>query len=296
MQAPKVSGFSFIKNGIRLGYPFLESLRSLAPLCDELVVAHGDSTDGTGEALEALRPLIPCEYRIVNSPWDAANIKGGTELSRQTNVALDHCRHDLCFYIQGDELLHEEDYPVLRADLAKLAQDEAASALVLHWLHFYGNFETVVHNRKWYRREIRAIKKSHGLRSYGDAQGFRIPRGETWIKPLSRISDARIFHYGWVRPPQTMAKKSEELDRLWHGNARDGLHTQENVYPPHLGMRKFSGTHPELMRERVKALEGFDPFRGKKPPGGFKAIKHEAEMILEKLTGWRAGEFRNYRL
>jgi hypothetical protein len=54
MSRPKVSGFSIVKNGLRLGYPFIESLKSLAPLCDELLVAHGDSNDGTREALNQL--------------------------------------------------------------------------------------------------------------------------------------------------------------------------------------------------------------------------------------------------
>ena len=35
--APRVSGFSIVRNAITYGYPVAESLRSLAPLVDELV-------------------------------------------------------------------------------------------------------------------------------------------------------------------------------------------------------------------------------------------------------------------
>ena len=43
----QVSGFSFIRNGTLLGYPYLESLRSLLPLCDEVIVAVGQGQDDT---------------------------------------------------------------------------------------------------------------------------------------------------------------------------------------------------------------------------------------------------------
>jgi glycosyltransferase involved in cell wall biosynthesis len=165
----KVSGFSIVKNGVRLGYPFKESLLSLAPLCDELVVALGDGDDTTGEVLEQLRSQLACPLVIIHSPWNKNNIQGGSELANQTNIALSHCKNELCFYIQCDEVLHEDDYELLRQDFIRLQNNTRAQALVLQWVHFYGNFHTYVHSRKWYRREIRVIKKSSGLKSFSDA-------------------------------------------------------------------------------------------------------------------------------
>ena len=98
------SGFSIIKNGDSLGYPYLEALKSLAPLVDELVVAHGDSTDKTAQSLEQLRSEIHCPLKVIDSPWNKKNIRGGSELAAQTNVALEACAHEICFYIQADEL------------------------------------------------------------------------------------------------------------------------------------------------------------------------------------------------
>jgi glycosyltransferase involved in cell wall biosynthesis len=297
MARPKVSGFSIVKNGLRLGYPFIESLKSLAPLCDELLVAHGDSNDGTREALNQLAKDLPCPLIVFDSPWDAKNQKGGSELSRQTNIALEKCSHNICFYIQADEVLHENDYEILRNDIERLDSNADASALVLEWIHFYGNFETIVKSRKWYRREVRVFKKNQSLQSYGDAQGFRIPTANGgWKKPAALLSQARIFHYGWVRPPQTMAQKSEELDRLWHGNARDGIHTQDNVYPLQWGMQKFLGSHPQVMLERVEAQKGFDPFAGKSMSLNLKFFRHHLEMFIENQSGYRIGEFKNYKL
>lgn len=305
------SGFTIVRNGDSLGYPWTESIRSLAPLVDELVVAHGDSTDSTRATLERLGRDLPCPLVIVDSPWDPASLKGGLELSRQTNIALKACRHDVCVYLQSDELLHEADHELLRADLARFERDSEVDALALTWVHFYGTFDTVVRSKNWYRREVRVVKRSRGLKSYGDAQGFRIPVDRfdrptegadvvRWKKPRTALSAARCLHYGWVRPPEVMARKSETLDRLWHGSARDGQHNADNAYPILFGLESFDDVHPVLMQPRIadfeKKLPGFNPFRD-------QALKKDASYwrlyvsdVLERSFGWRPGEFRNYRI
>jgi hypothetical protein len=49
-----ITAFSYVRNGIQMGYPFLESIQSVLPNVDEFVVVVGDSTDGTVEAIENL--------------------------------------------------------------------------------------------------------------------------------------------------------------------------------------------------------------------------------------------------
>ena len=294
------SGFTIVKNGDSLGYPWKESIRSLAPIVDEIVVAHGDSSDTTRASLEALARELPCPVRIKDSPWDAANTRGGSELARQTNIALAECRFEVCFYLQSDELLHQDEYPQLREDLDRFEKDSDVDALALHWIHFYGTFETIVRSRRWYRREVRAVKKSRGLQSYGDAQGFRIPQDGGWLKPRAALSTAHCLHYGWVRPPEVMVKKTEALDRLWHGNERDGLHVVADAFPPHFGMQAYTGTHPTAIKMRVDEFHtrfpNYDPFRGKSVPRDGKYFKLWITDRIERLTGWRPGEFQNYKL
>ena len=43
----KISGFTFIRNGTILGYPFIESINSILPICDEFIIAVGPSEDST---------------------------------------------------------------------------------------------------------------------------------------------------------------------------------------------------------------------------------------------------------
>jgi hypothetical protein len=37
----KISGFSFVRNGIKLYYPVIESIQSILPICDEFIIAVG---------------------------------------------------------------------------------------------------------------------------------------------------------------------------------------------------------------------------------------------------------------
>ncbi len=277
-----------------MGYPYLESIASLAPIVDEVVVAVGDSSDGTRDSLLELSKKLPCPLRLIDSAWDAANIKGGSELSRQTNIALEACAHEICFYLQADELLNDHEYSVIREDLLRFESDVAVKALAFKWIHFYGTFNHVVHSKQWYRREIRAIKKSSGLKSYGDAQGFRVFRDTAWSKAPAALSRAHVHHYGWVRPPRVMLKKTEALDRLWHGNARDGTHNETSIYHAQFGLKKYEGSHPTIMQKRILEMGDFDPFLNQSPKRGLKYLRQAATDCIERMSDWRPGEFKNY--
>src|SRR5882724_5782826 len=107
----KISGFTFIRNGNILGYPFVPSIRSLLPLCDEIIVNVPRSTDGT---LESVQQIADPRIRIVQSEWDEKQRTAGLALSHHTNLALAQCSGDWCVYIQGDEVLHEAGVPAMR--------------------------------------------------------------------------------------------------------------------------------------------------------------------------------------
>ena len=51
----KVSAFTFIKNGEILGYPFIESIKSVLPIVDEFVINVGKSEDNTLEIIKSLK-------------------------------------------------------------------------------------------------------------------------------------------------------------------------------------------------------------------------------------------------
>ena len=50
----KVSGFTFIRNGIDYDYPIVEAIQSILPICDEVVVAVGKSEDDTLSLIQSI--------------------------------------------------------------------------------------------------------------------------------------------------------------------------------------------------------------------------------------------------
>jgi hypothetical protein len=172
---PPVSGFSFVRNAIRYGYPVAESLRSLAPLVDELVVAVGRGEDGT---LELVRSLGIPQLRIVETVWDESLRVGGRVLAQQTNLALSHCRHPWAFYLQSDEVVHEADHETIRAAIARADRGRGVDALRFRFLHFEGTYAYVNYVR--YRKQCRIIRNDGSVQSVGDAAGF----GRTDGSPL----------------------------------------------------------------------------------------------------------------
>ena len=105
----KISGFTFLRNTSKLYYPILESIQSALPIVDEFVIAlgKGDADDDT-EA--KIRSLQSDKIKIIHTEWDLETFTGGTEYAHQTNIAKTHCTGDWLLYLQGDELIHEEDY------------------------------------------------------------------------------------------------------------------------------------------------------------------------------------------
>jgi len=94
----KISGFSFARNTVKLYYPIAESIRSILPVCDEFVIAvgRGDEDDTTRAAVESIGdPKI----RIIDTVW--SDTLENKVLAEQTNIALDACTGDWCFYIHG---------------------------------------------------------------------------------------------------------------------------------------------------------------------------------------------------
>lgn len=300
----KVSGFTLVRNGTRFDYPYLESLRSLLPLVDELVINVGIGDDDT---LERIRSFAETEgaakVRIFESRWpldDPEKRKGGKILSEQTNLALDRCTGDWCVYLQADEVLHEGDHPRIRAAMERLRSDEAIEGLLFDYVHFYGSFDVVQNTRSAYRREVRAIKRSSGARSVGDAQSFR--RGDGSKLAVARVG-ARIFHYGWVRTPDAMKEKTFFMDQLYHGapKAQDAAsgtpHTGDNYrYKRFWGLMPYTGTHPSVMSERIRK-KGWHWDLARSPLSWkWSDAKKIALDLFERATGVRLFEYRSYRL
>jgi hypothetical protein len=53
----KVVGFSFIRNAVKFDYPIVESITSILPICDEFIIALGNSDDNTEDLIKSIDGL-----------------------------------------------------------------------------------------------------------------------------------------------------------------------------------------------------------------------------------------------
>jgi hypothetical protein len=285
----KISGFSFVRNGVLFDYPFLESIRSILPICDEFVVAAGNSDD---DSIARIQSLNDPKIEIVETVWDESLRTGGAILAQQTDIALNHTSGDWAFYLQADEVVHERDLPVIRQAMLLHLDDPSVEGLLFNFVHFYGSYRYVGTSRKWYRREIRVVRNRIGVQSWRDAQGFRIGQRKMNVKSV----DASIYHYGWVKPPIIQQRKQMSFNRLWHSDSWVSEHVKRGDqfdYSTGGMLSVFDGTHPATMKKRIDAQDwpfSYDASKSKQAP---------REVFLnwiEKKSGCRIAEYKNYNL
>jgi glycosyltransferase involved in cell wall biosynthesis len=285
----KVSGFTFIRNAVRYDYPVVESITSLLPLVDELVVCVGDSADNT---LELIESIGSSKIKIIHTVWDDSLREGGKILAIETNKALAAVAHDAdwCFYLQGDEVLHEEDYEVIRNGMARYKDDAKVEGLLFNYRHFYGNYQYLGNSRKWYRHEIRIVRNNIGVHSFRDAQGFRIKNRILKVKSV----DAFIYHYGWVKNPNQQTEKQKNFHKLWHSDetVKNMVQADEYDYNSIDSLALFQGKHPQVMSNRIAKMDWDFQFDISKVKMN---LKYRILNFLEKITGYRFFEYKNYR-
>ncbi len=277
----KVTGFSFIKNAIKFDYPIIEAINSILPVCDEFVIAVGKSDDDT---LSLIKSINPQKIKVIETVWDESLRQGGRVLADETNKAYREISKDTdwCFYIQGDEVFHEQDLPKIKEAMLQWIDDKRVEGLVFNHLNFYGSYDFIADSRKWNKKEVRVIRKDEAINSFKDAMSFR-KNGE---KLHCRFVDATIYHYGWVKNPATQFEKRKEFEKLWQSDAFD--------YSKIDSLKKFEGSHPAVIQERIKNTNwtfDFDPTI----PKNF-TLKGRILNAIYQTTGIHIGEFKNYKL
>lgn len=289
----KVTGFTFVRNAIKFDYPVAEAIRSILPLCDEVVVSVGDSEDGT---LQLIESIASPKLRIVHSTWDDSLKEGGRILAVETDKAFDQVSEDTtwAFYIQADEAVHEADYPAIRAAMEQYENDRQVQGLLFNYRHFYGNYDYVGDSRTWYNKEIRIIRNDKRIRSYRDAQGFRLNNQKLRVKPVK----AWIHHYGWVKNPADQSEKTKNAARIYNGNNEALMayvaQATEFDYSNIDSLQRFTGRHPAVMHDRIARMNWefeYDISRKK-----FRNFKRRLLYWIEQKTGKRLFDYRNYKL
>ena len=288
----KVAGFTFIRNALIYDYPIVEAIRSVLPLCQEMVVAVGQSDDAT---LQLIKDIGDPKIKIIETVWNDSLREGGQVLALETDKAFKAISSDMdwAFYIQGDEVLDDNSHKAVLKAMQQYQSDERVDGLLFSYRHFYGSYDYVADARGWYRREIRVVKNRSDIFSYGDAQGFRKGNNE---KLNVKLIDAYVHHYGWVKDPRAMQRKQEQFNKYWHDDEWVDQHVAKAEafdYSAIRSLQRYQGEHPEVMKKRIRKKNWqFDHDISRNQ----YTFKDRISRLVEKTTGRRIWEYRNYRI
>lgn len=292
MNSPTISGFTFIRNGVELGYPFIESIKSLLPIVEEFVIAVGKSSDNT---LELIKALNEPKIRIIETTWNENMRDKGYVYGQQKMIAQFNCTGDWAFYLEGDEVLHEDDLEKIKEATRIYYHDDDVETLVFDYYHFYGNANTYLDSPAWYRTEARIIKNS--VRSYA-------PDGLYWLVletnkvgryPKAAHTHAKIYHYGWVRNEAQMNLKLKKIQPYWDKN-KETANVQKIDYQEidSTVLKLFDGAHPSVIKDWLSKEDGIF----KTNPLHKLTQREKKHRLVRKIEKWLSIDSikKHYRL
>jgi len=273
----KISGFTFLRNAVQLGFPFEASIHSLLPLVDEFVIVIGQGQDDT---LERVLRIQDPKIQVIKTRWNEHLADRGFVYAQQKMIAQYACSGDWAFYLEGDEVLHEEDLPRIRAALEAHHKNPNIEALVFDYHHFYGSPDWIAISPEWYRRECRLIRNT--IRTFA-------PDGQYWVvmdknrkgrAPRAALANAHIYHYGHARKLEYLQNKVDQVSKYWGSQPPK---VKYDIDP--LALTPFYRTHPKFVLDWISrhTEKTYTPNRNHVLTR--RERKHRWSMRIEKLFG-----------
>ena len=241
-----ISAVTIIKNGLKIGYPFVESILSVIDVCDEVIVSEGYSDDGTMDILQAAFDES-IGVKIFQDRWPER--KSGRAIAEITDKAVERASGDWIFYIQADEILHERNHELLQ----KIDKGTyPIKAVSFEFLHFTGSWYHVNPN-PGYHKAIRMFRNNGKVFSHHDGWSFH---GD--VEPVLDVSQdwLPIYHYGWVFRDNISAKRKSHASL--YPDLKEYQLAAENENPINMPEDNFFGEHPQFVKPLLK-LNRYSP-------------------------------------
>lgn len=217
--AKTLGGASFIHNGIVQDYNYRETIDCLVELCDKVVIVDAGSTDGTYEDLrsyidEVNKPFYNTRVLLIRASTEEWHAQQGREkLSFFSNIAISALSTDWVFYLQMDEILHEDSFPYVRAAIEEDGVDGYLVSRLNLWKDPH-HMLNVPQERKPVSTEVIRLAKTK-FRCFDDAESLAVD-GVMGI--FGDVNNIQIFHMGFIRDKVKHLEKIKHMQKevfLW---------------------------------------------------------------------------------
>lgn len=214
-----ISGTTFVKNSISAAICLYESMASLLPYVDEMIIVDLGSDDGTIDILRSISISNP-KINLQHSRFSCLDAKAFADIA---NECVTRCKHNTVLFWQADEVWHDDLLWLLEKrierghakDLVFWRYQLKENFQVMKWLphpvHRLGpknNFNFIDDGMNTDRTMSVPVCSSYGMEEFGEWYVWdmmRIPYNEM-ILDVSR-------HGGFFN---NVRKRSEEHAPMWN--------------------------------------------------------------------------------
>lgn len=241
-----ISGYVMVRNGLILDYCFIEAIKSLLPVCDEVVVCDSDSNDGTSDALLKMASEQP-KIRLLNKPWTDP-VGRPTWWVEWINWTRGQLAYDHQLQLDADEVLGPESYSRIQQAL------DRSECLWFQRLNFWGSAQTIALSGQ------SDLGIGDGVARFGPTSLYMPSDEPLTPEPEIRVRAGRqfdpvlcIYHYGFLRRREALIAKTRACLRAWFDITdervekadREGLEVTDCVQFER-PLMPFVGNHPAV--------------------------------------------------
>jgi hypothetical protein len=232
---PKISAFTILSEPERLCYPYIESIKSFLPLCDEIIVVYNilpEFQDGSLEKLQSLDSKV----KVISGLFDYKRLGWASQGIMRTNGYY-ACTGDIVLMFDADGIFHEKDINKTREELSRIVLDGVYWGF---WMkhHFYSKthcWRQCKHSGI-YNKKIMGNK----FNFYGH-KGYYAPNWELFPKEKGRQLDTYIYGYEHLWETEEILRKKLE----------DSIVMQKSVHPDFMDYDEFRKTFDQRRLEKM---------------------------------------------